>query len=120
MPRSVYVTVKTVPKKGSTALGKNQPWFIDGDLPPRQTLAPQHGRDTCTFNGAKLPPRATHSTQDGEGCLCNLVFRLSLDAVKGDVKDVREPQPKRRAVVSVARVLDEVGGAQFFSASTMS
>ena len=40
--------------------------------------------------------------------------------VKGDVKDVREPQPKRRAVVSVARVLDEVGGAQIFSASTMS
>ena len=80
MPRPACTTVKTVPKKGSTALGKNQPWFIDGDLPPRQTLAPQHGRDTCTFNGAKLPPRATHSTQDGEGCLCNFVFLLSLEA----------------------------------------
>ena len=39
----------------------------------------------------------------------------------GDVKDVRDPQPRRLAVVSVTRALDEGGGAQNFSASlTMS
>ena len=59
MPRPACTTVKTVPKKGSTALGKNQPRFIDGDLPPRQTLAPQHGRDTCTMVPSSRPEQHT-------------------------------------------------------------
>ena len=67
-------------KKAPQLWAKTSPGSSMGVDPPRQKLAPQHGRDTCTFNGAKLPPRATHSTQDGEGCLCNFVFRLSLDA----------------------------------------
>ena len=67
-------------KKAPQLWAKTSPGSSMGVDPPRQKLAPQHGRDTCTFNGAKLPPRATHSTQDGEGCLCNFLFRLSLDA----------------------------------------
>ena len=66
-------------KKAPQLWAKTSPGSSMGVDPPRQKLAPQHGRDTCTFNGAKLPPRATHSTQDGEGCLCNFVLRLSLD-----------------------------------------
>ena len=52
MSRPACTTVKTVPKKGSTALGKNQPRFIDGgDRSIATVLAsPSAAADTNAFS----------------------------------------------------------------------
>ena len=58
MPRPACTTVKTVPKKGSTALGKNQPRFIDGGRPTSAETGPSARARYLHFQWCQAPAQS--------------------------------------------------------------